>query len=144
MSLFKTINSPRQFCSPLGVLNVGLFIITAFYFSLGFLGYTSFGEDVDASITLSDRIYDAVKLIYAIAVLFTYPIILYVPIQVVWPMIKNRYLLSQTNDTSTTIHKIKILIADLAFRSLLVTLTCKIIVNSMDRQFNMMNLQQMP
>lgn len=142
MSLYKGMETPSKFSRLSGVLNVGIGVITLFYFSLGFIGYVRFGEDIEASITLmlpSSRLYNMVQLIYAVAVLCTYPLILYVPIQILWPEVKRLMFqhkppaltdsdLSLNDDVEHARIKfrysLKVVSANFAFRSLLVVLTC--------------------
>lgn len=111
----------RNFNKPFGVLNATIVILIALYSIAGFLGYLKYGEDVAASITLSlpsEPLYDSVQLMYAIAVMFTYPIILYVPIEMLWPKIKVK--LQELKKSNTTIQ-----ISSYFFRALLVTITCE-------------------
>lgn len=47
------MKNPEQFDSPLGVLNVGLFIVITVDTLFGFYGYLKFGENIQPSITFS-------------------------------------------------------------------------------------------
>lgn len=127
MSLYKAIRKPRQFRMPLGVLNVGAIIIMFFYSGVGFLGYLQYGDKTEGTITgslPSTPLYDAVQLSYAIVVLGTYPVLLYVPIQVLWGIIKKKIgpRLSGTHDRKLQ-GGFKLLVAELAFRAGLVLIT---------------------
>ncbi len=111
----------RNFNKLFGVLNFSILILILLYCNAGFWGYLRYGDAVEASITLSlprEPLYDTVKLMYAAAVIFTYPIILYVPIEMLWPKIKSK--LRELKKSDTTIEATSYL-----FRALLVTLTCK-------------------
>lgn len=44
---------PEMFDSPLGVLNVGMFIVITVFTLFGFIGYLKFGEAIQSSITLN-------------------------------------------------------------------------------------------
>lgn len=132
MSLYKAIRDPRQFHRPLGVLNVGLAIIIAFYFSIGFFGYVQFGAAIAGTITVNlpaEPMYDAVQLLYAFAVLLTYPIILYVPIQVLWPIIRRKVARrlkvadSQKKADNSFSARAKLMTVEFAFRAALVLST---------------------
>jgi len=46
------MENPRQFGSPLGVLNVAMFPITLLYTVVGLFGYMKFGKNTSDSITL--------------------------------------------------------------------------------------------
>ena len=135
MSLYRAIRDPRQFHKPLGVLNVGLVIIIVIYFSIGYFGYVQYGGKIQGTITVnlpSQPLYDAVQMLYAAAVLLTYPIILYVPIQALWPHLRLRVAEWLNVTTISVEHKsgegrdrVKIIATELAFRSGLVLITCK-------------------
>lgn len=72
--------------------------------------------------------YDAVQLSYAVVVLGTYPILLYVPIQVLWGIIKHKIGPRCGGGNKHDKGKsggARLLIAELAFRASLVLVTCK-------------------
>ncbi len=109
----------KNFNKLFGVLNGSILILISLCCGAGFLGYLKYEEGVEAVITLSlpnQPLYDCVQLMYAIAVIFAYPTMLYVPIEILWPKIK-----SKLKKSDTTIEVINYL-----FRALLVTLTCKL------------------
>jgi len=121
MPLYRAMKEKKNFNKLFGVLNASILILILLYCAAGFLGYLSYGDDVEASVTLSlpeGPLYSSVKLMYAIAVIFTYPIILYVPIEMLWPNIKSK--LRELKKSDTTIEA-----ASYLFRALLVTFTCK-------------------
>lgn len=53
MPLENEIKSPKSFGKPCGVLNIGMSTIIFLYMGMGLLGYLSFGDTVEGSITLS-------------------------------------------------------------------------------------------
>lgn len=142
MSLYKASKKQRHFQMPLGVLNVGEALIMIFYSGIGFLGYLQYGEHTEDTITgslPSTPLYDVVQLSYAVVVLGTYPILLYVPIQVLWHIIRRKIGPHLGGDGDKTLSKSqqqqkqqnkhqdcwKLLIVELAFRTVLVLVTCK-------------------
>lgn len=129
MSLYKTIRTHHHFRMTFGVLNVGELIVMLFYTSIGFLGYLQYGEDTEGTITSSlpaSPLYDAVQLVYAVVVLGTYPIILYVPIQVLWNIIKQKVgPILNGNEWNGVKSQggARLMIIELVFRALLVVAT---------------------
>jgi len=111
----------KDFNKLFGVLNGTVMILMSLYCGVGFMGYLKYGEEVDPSITVSlprEPLYDTVQVMYAVAVIFTYPIILYVPIEMLWPNIKSK--LREMKKSDSTIRA-----SNYLFRALLVTITCK-------------------
>lgn len=47
------MRKPEQFQSPLGVLNVGMAIVTVCNLLVGVFGYLKYGEEVKGSVTLN-------------------------------------------------------------------------------------------
>lgn len=47
------MKKPSTFGQPIGVLNVGISIVTVLYISFGFFGYLKWGDDVQGSLTLN-------------------------------------------------------------------------------------------
>lgn len=132
MSLYKAIKKQKQFRMPFGVLNVGELAIMIGYTAVGFFGYLQYGDLTEGTITASlpaAPLYDVVQLSYAVVVLGTYPILLYVPIQVLWGILKRkiapRLRSSGEDPKQTTSGGKRLLVAELAFRTALVILTCK-------------------
>lgn len=130
MTLYKTIDKREKFSRPFGVLNVGLLLIGAFYFGLGFIGYACYGSTVEATITQNltgSHINNTVQVLYALAVLFTYPIILYVPIQILWPIME-RNLRTKLIVGDGVLANRTTLIIELSFRTGLVLFTCEFVI----------------
>lgn len=115
------MESPHQMGKMFGVLNVGIVIVTAFYFTIGFLGYVKYGDEVKASLTLSlpqTVMSDSVQLMYAFAVILTYPILLYGAIDMLWPLLHIRLINNKANDSTISI-------SNYLFRTFLVLITCE-------------------
>lgn len=53
IALENNMKTPKAFGGWLGVLNIGMFIITVLYAIVGVLGYLKYGEHADGSITLN-------------------------------------------------------------------------------------------
>ena len=79
-----------------------------------------FGDAVKGSITLnlpSEPIYQTCQLMFATAIFLSYAIQFYVPFNIIWPWVQNKFLLI---DNSTRTRSI-----ELGLRALLVIGTCK-------------------
>lgn len=53
LPLKNAMRKPSDFSRPLGVLNVGMIVLTTMFVSFGFVGYWKYGEDVASSLTLN-------------------------------------------------------------------------------------------
>lgn len=51
--LQNNMERPQDFRGPMGILNVGMVIVTILKFSLGFVGYLKYGDAIKGSITLN-------------------------------------------------------------------------------------------
>merc|ERR550534_1786459 len=63
--------------APFGIVNVGMMLITIFYFAIAFYGYLRFGPESLASITLNlphDSIYGSIKVMLSVALLASFAI----------------------------------------------------------------------
>jgi proton-coupled amino acid transporter len=47
------MRQPEQFTRKLGVLNIGMTIVTCLLITMGFLGYLKYGDNVQGSLTLN-------------------------------------------------------------------------------------------
>lgn len=114
---------PETFASPFGVVNVGFTIVGICYLGIGFLGYLKYGPEVLGSITLNmpdEIIFKVTRLMFAIAILLTHPLALFVPIKMAKPIIfdflRENHFISDKNKLASNF-------VDYLFRTLLVTLT---------------------
>lgn len=53
LPLKNEMKNPNNFNKPLGVLNVGMVIVTTMFVAIGFLSYLKYGDDVAGSVTLN-------------------------------------------------------------------------------------------
>lgn len=53
MPLENNMKTPQHFIGCPSVLNVGMAIVVVSYFSVGFLGYLKYGDNIKAVITLN-------------------------------------------------------------------------------------------
>ncbi|XP_076296414.1 proton-coupled amino acid transporter-like protein pathetic [Lasioglossum baleicum] len=94
MPVENSMRNPEHFLGCPSVLNITMSIVVALYAVLGIFGYLAYGEDVKASITLSIPIGEilgqAVKILIAVAVLFTYGLQYFVPMEIMWAAIKDK------------------------------------------------------
>ncbi|KAK2717465.1 neutral amino acid uniporter 4-like isoform X2 [Artemia franciscana] len=95
LPLQNNMKSPSDFGGCSGVLNTGMVIVTCLYTAVGFFGYLRYGDEVMGSITLNlpsgDLLAESVKLIMAAAIFLSYPLQLYVPVDLIWPQFKRRF-----------------------------------------------------
>ena len=120
LPLQKVMREPQAFGGSCGVLNTGMVIVSSLYIGMGFFGYLKFGDAVKGSITLnlpSEPIYQTCQLMFATAIFLSYAIQFYVPFNIIWPWVQNKFLLI---DNSTRTRSI-----ELGLRALLVIGTCK-------------------
>lgn len=90
----REMKEPKHFAKPMGVLNVGMTIVTCLFVTLGFLAYLQYGENIQGSVTLnlgSDVLAQAVKAIISLGILFTFALQFYIPVVIMWPMVQARF-----------------------------------------------------
>lgn len=119
LPLQSAMQVPRNFHKRLGVLNVGMTIVTMLFLSVGFLGFLKYGDAVSVgSLTLNipgdNPLAQSVKLIIATGVLLGYALQLYVAIQIMWPNVVARFGLKR-----------HLLLYELLLRTIVVFITCK-------------------
>lgn len=94
MPVENTMKKPQHFLGCPGVLNAAMITVISLYALIGFFGYIKFGEGVKGSITLNleegDPVADVAKLLMGLAILFTYGLQFYVPMDILWRKIKHR------------------------------------------------------
>nr|CAD7596843.1 unnamed protein product [Timema genevievae] len=89
------MKKPRQFAAPLGVLNVGMSFTTLLFICMGFLSYLKYGNDIKGSLTLNlpeeDVLSQFIKIAISLGILFSYALQMYVPIDIIWPGLAERF-----------------------------------------------------
>ncbi|XP_058803940.1 proton-coupled amino acid transporter-like protein CG1139 isoform X2 [Phymastichus coffea] len=114
MPLENNMKTPTHFIGCPGVLNIGMFFVISLYSTVGFFGYLKYQQTTKGSITLNlpedDPLAQAVKLMIAAAIFFTYGLQFYVPMEIIWKNVKGYF----------GSHK---LIAEYILRIILVTFT---------------------
>ncbi|KAL7644449.1 UNVERIFIED_CONTAM: hypothetical protein RMT77_005281 [Armadillidium vulgare] len=95
LPLERNMAKPEDFRGYNGVLNTAMIIVTCGYIAVGFFGYLKYGDAVCGSITLNlpagDNLAQVAKVLMALAIYLTYSLMLYVPVQILWPNIKYRF-----------------------------------------------------
>ncbi|XP_039286721.1 proton-coupled amino acid transporter-like protein CG1139 [Nilaparvata lugens] len=95
LPLKREMKNPKHFDRPLGVLNLGLVIIVSIFLMMGFFSYLKYGDDIQASVTLNlpEKLVlsQMVRVAIGIGILFTYALMFYVPIELIWPRIAARF-----------------------------------------------------
>lgn len=83
----------KNFTRPLGVLNMGMLILTVAVLSVGVLGFWKYGDDVASSLVTNlptDWLGHSVKIIVSCGVILGFAIQFYVPIKVLLPLVYKR------------------------------------------------------
>ncbi|XP_018567658.1 proton-coupled amino acid transporter 1 isoform X2 [Anoplophora glabripennis] len=92
LPLQNEMKEPKKFKKPLGVLNIGMTIVTTLYIVVGMLGYLKYGEDIEGSITLNlpktEKLAQSVKIIISLGILFTYALQFYIAVDIIWPNVQ--------------------------------------------------------
>lgn len=99
LPVYNRLKKREQFGSLLGIINVSFLSILALYFVVGFLGFLRYGPDVKDSITLNlpaEPLYDAVRAMFTISILLSYPLQFYVPNEIIWEWSKRNLLRPQS------------------------------------------------
>ncbi|XP_058816422.1 proton-coupled amino acid transporter-like protein pathetic [Topomyia yanbarensis] len=95
MSLENNMKTPQNFIGCPGVLNFGMATVVVLYTSVGFLGYLKYGDETKGSITLNlpveDFLAQAVKIMIAVAIFFTYSLQFYVPMEIIWKRTQHNF-----------------------------------------------------
>ena len=120
LPLQKEMREPQAFGGSIGVLNTGMTIVACLYTAVGFFGYLKFGDQVLGSITLNlppEPLYETCRLMFAVAILLSYAIQFYVPFNIIWPLVVNRFRLKPDIRRTNVI--------ELVLRASLVAATCK-------------------
>ncbi|KAJ1528880.1 hypothetical protein ONE63_007250 [Megalurothrips usitatus] len=92
MPVENTMENPRRLLGWNGVLTIAMAIVVTLFTGMGLLGYLHYGNAVEASITLNlpagEIPAQVVKLLLAVAILFTYPLQLYVALGIAWAQLE--------------------------------------------------------
>lgn len=116
LPLENKMKTPQSIGGLNGVLNTGMSITLCLYITMGFFGYLQYGNDIQGSITLNlpprEGLAQAVKILMALAIFFTYPLMMYVTFEIGIPVV-----------TRIVEGKMKKLIVEYVFRTALVLLT---------------------
>ncbi|XP_076673489.1 proton-coupled amino acid transporter-like protein pathetic isoform X2 [Andrena cerasifolii] len=95
MPVENSMKNPQRFLGCPGILNITMSIVVTLYAVLGVFGYLTYGEKVLGSITLNlpteDILGQVVKLLIALAVLFTYGLQYFVALEIMWSSIKDKF-----------------------------------------------------
>ncbi|KYQ58088.1 Proton-coupled amino acid transporter 4 [Trachymyrmex zeteki] len=95
MPVANNMKNPHHFLGCPSVLNITMTIVVSLYAMMGIFGFLAYGDDVQPSITLSLPISEipaqVVKALIAAAVLFTYGLQLFVPLEIMWNSIKHLF-----------------------------------------------------
>ncbi|XP_046410654.1 proton-coupled amino acid transporter 1 isoform X4 [Neodiprion fabricii] len=95
LPLKNEMKKPRNFDKPLGVLNVGMVLVSVMFVSTGFLAYLKYGDLVEGSVTLNlDKkqiLSQCIKIAICLGILFSYALQFYVPVEIMWPLIINKF-----------------------------------------------------
>uniref|UniRef100_W8BB83 Proton-coupled amino acid transporter 1 n=1 Tax=Ceratitis capitata TaxID=7213 RepID=W8BB83_CERCA len=88
LPLRNAMRKPTDFARTMGVLNMGMCLVTFMFLFAGILGYLKWGEDVGGSLTLNlgDTILaQCVKVMVSAGVLLGYPLQFFIAIQIMLP-----------------------------------------------------------
>ncbi|XP_048511138.1 proton-coupled amino acid transporter-like protein pathetic isoform X2 [Athalia rosae] len=88
MPVENSMRTPEHFLGCPGVLNIAMSVVVGLYVVIGVFGYLNYGEGVLGSVTLNlptaDVLGQCVKLLIALAILFTYGLQYYVGMDIIW------------------------------------------------------------
>ncbi|KAI1732537.1 transmembrane amino acid transporter protein [Ditylenchus destructor] len=119
------LQEPKKMVGIFGVLSVGMSIVTTVYAGTGLLGYVTYGQKINGSITLSlpqQLTFTVVKLMLTLVVFFGFVLQQYVMVDMLWPEIRKK-LVDRQIPASTLLY------LELAFRALLVTVAMIIAIS---------------
>ncbi|XP_071446204.1 proton-coupled amino acid transporter-like protein acs [Hetaerina americana] len=95
LPLQNEMRYPKKFSSPFGVLNGGMTMVTLLLLTVGNLGYLQYGDGIKGSISLNlpeqDIMAQCVKVALSFAVMCSYALQFYVPIDILWPSVMKSY-----------------------------------------------------
>ncbi|XP_065158913.1 proton-coupled amino acid transporter-like protein CG1139 isoform X2 [Atheta coriaria] len=93
LPLENNMKTPQDFGGWNGVLNTGMVIVACLYTAVGFFGYLKYGDAAKlGSVTLllppNEILAQSVRLMMAVAIFLSYCLQFYVPLNIVWPLVK--------------------------------------------------------
>ena len=95
LPLHRNMEKPEELGGSNGVLNTAMALVTTLYFGVGFFGFIKYGDAVQGSITLSLPQSDVMAIIinisFILAIYLTYALMLYVPVELTWPLLQNKF-----------------------------------------------------
>ncbi|XP_008216697.1 proton-coupled amino acid transporter-like protein pathetic [Nasonia vitripennis] len=95
MPIENSMANPNHFIGCPGVLNISMTVVISLYTMMGVFGYLSFGDDAKGSITLNlppgDILAQVVNILIALAVILTYGLQFFVPLEIIWNSIKHKF-----------------------------------------------------
>ncbi|XP_058443377.1 proton-coupled amino acid transporter 1-like [Malaya genurostris] len=94
LPLHNAMKKPSDFGRPLGVLNVGMCVVTLIFTFLGFVGYLKWGDNVKSSLTLNlpddEVLAQSVKVMVSLGILLGYALQFFIAIQIMLPTVLKR------------------------------------------------------
>lgn len=94
MPIANSMMHPKSFLGCPSVLNTAMITVVTLYTVIGFFGYVRFGESVKGSITLNlppgVPIAQVAQILIAVAILFTFGLQFYAPMEILTNKIKHR------------------------------------------------------
>lgn len=119
LPLQNAMKTPEDFGRPLGVLNVGMAIVTFIFTGLGFVGYLKWGDDVKSSLTLNiphdEILAQSVKVMVSFGILLGYALQFFIAIQIMLPSVVKKISFGKNHPV----------LVDLGFRTFMVLVTCE-------------------
>lgn len=93
LPLKNSMKNPSNFSKAYGVLNVGVGMHTVLFLLLGIFGYFKYGDETEGSLTLNlptdEILAQSVLLILSFGVTLGYAIQFFIPIQIMFPSVRN-------------------------------------------------------
>ncbi|KAL1517831.1 hypothetical protein ABEB36_001547 [Hypothenemus hampei] len=100
IALENNMATPKNFRQPMGVLNIGMVLVTIVYVGMGMMGYWKYGDKINSSITMNFPINEILAQViiisYSIAIYISYGLQGYVPVQIMW----SNYIAKRLEDAS--------------------------------------------
>ncbi|KAK4873507.1 hypothetical protein RN001_015536 [Aquatica leii] len=95
LPLQNEMKKPKQFGTTLGVLNIGMVLLTIIFCLIGTLGYAKYGNEIKGSVTLNlpenEILAQSVKAIISLSILSTFALQFYIPVQIILPVVQERF-----------------------------------------------------